>query len=341
MRQAAITLSVLACVTGIAFAQYQSSDQQSSSDQGNRGWYQSDRDRQSQDWRSQQDQSWQNQGRSSQGTYGQGSPGYQGSGQGTYRSQGSYGQGSWGQRGNMGYRGGEYGSEYGGSSGNWRDQGAQDWRSSRDQYSQGRMMGSRDQWSQGGMMGGQEETVATVGQITNESAQAPRGAPQSNKFVEIRTRSGSSLLVDLGQSAENLNLSANQSIFIRGTLTNAAGQRVLIASEVGRVSQLTPIDRGSFSSRQQQSGRNQSQFGYMAPEQRSSQQQQGQSGMSGQSSQSGQSGQSQQYGQQNTTGQSQDQSGSSQNNPSNQSNQSSQNQSSQDTESNQSSDQNR
>jgi hypothetical protein len=56
-------------------------------------------------------------------------------------------------------------------------------------------------------------------------------------------------------------ISQNQQIFVRGRLASVGGERVLVAEEVGRVSQFTSIDRGR-----------ESQFGYVEPGQQSDQQ---------------------------------------------------------------------
>lgn len=218
----------------------------------------------------------------------------------TWRSGSQSGQSQYGRDydGRYGYRGDsdydEWSTDRGmqqGTGQQWRqrgqDWGTEDWRSSRQQMGQT----------------GRGQSVAVVGRLTREDAQIS-GVNPDHKVVQIQTRQGNTLYVDLGPSdqAQDLNLSQNQSIFAHGQLTNVGGQRVLMARQVARVSQLTNISRTDEGFGQQQRSRDI--YGYQDDTGTSGQSQFGQSGKSSQF-RSGQSGQSQfRSGQSDTSGQS-------------------------------------
>lgn len=215
-----------------------------------------------------------NQGRYSSG-YGQ-SQFDQGSGRSQYGYMGNddyddwnmrnegYGRSGYGQRGSdRGYASDWNQGRYG--QGDWRSQG--DWRD--DSFGQG--------MSQRRGMGSQ--TVAVLGKLTDQNASL-QGINPNNKVLELRTQSGSTILVDLGsgQQTQDLNLSQNQSIFARGHLTTVRGQRVLRAQEIAKISQRITLNRNQQQDRFSQGQQSGSDiYGY------NNSQRQGQSGQSGQS----------------------------------------------------------
>lgn len=140
--------------------------------------------------------------------------------------------------------------------GQQRDQ----WGERRDRWSQrfGRQEFQQDQ--RGAMTG---RSVAVVGQVSKEDARV-EGIPQKNQVVELRTRRGRTLHIDLGeqQNLKDLDLSSDQQILVRGRLANVRGQRVLVAEEVARISQITSIQRDW------------DQLGYIEPDSRQGQWQQ-------------------------------------------------------------------
>jgi len=113
---------------------------------------------------------------------------------------------------------------------------------------------------------GTGQTIALIGRITQDDARV-EGVPRQNQVVQLRTRQGQTIHVDLGEqdNVEDLNLSRNQQIFVRGRLTTLRGERVLMAEEVARVSQVTSIDR-----------QRDTQFGYVDPSRQDQQQRFGQ-----------------------------------------------------------------
>jgi hypothetical protein len=162
----------------------------------------------------------------------------------------------------------------------------------RDRQQMGGGMGMRDMdgmGMRGQRMGGSQARLMVVGQVTNENADLP-GLNPNHQVAQIRTREGTTLFVDLGPSdqVQDLNLSQNASIFVQGQLTNVSGKRVIMAQRVGKVSQLTQINRsqdgqtyGFQGGQQQDQFRQQNQFRSQQPGQtdhlRSQQQRQGSS----------------------------------------------------------------
>ncbi|HOJ74183.1 MAG TPA: hypothetical protein PLV57_09650 [Phycisphaerae bacterium] len=209
---------------------------------------------------------WQDQRDTGQSGYsGQSGQGQQGWGY-RERDSGTYGQQQWRDDRGAGMRGQQYGrGAHDQQTWGYRDQDSgargQQWQDDRgmgmrgQQYREGGVdqqywdMRDRGQSDRGmGMRGqrfGGQGRLMVVGQITNDKADVP-GVNPSHQVAQIRTREGTTLFVDLGprEQIQDLNLSQNQSIFVQGHLANLGGQRVIMAQRVGKVSQLTQINRG-------------------------------------------------------------------------------------------------
>jgi hypothetical protein len=117
---------------------------------------------------------------------------------------------------------------------------------------------------------GPGDSLALVGRVTEEAVRLP-GLDPRNRLIRVRSATGRRFLVDLGARgrAEALDIGPDESIFVRGDVISTAGHRVLVAREVGRVTQMTLIDRDSGEDRRaglnESPWRNRQGYGYIEP----------------------------------------------------------------------------
>lgn len=131
----------------------------------------------------------------------------------------------------------------------------------RNWYRTGRAPRGQDQWNATASSGASgPQRFALVGKITSLKANVGGVSPES-RVIAVRTQHGNQVDVDLGPNAnlKRLNLQPGESIFVGGRMTNIAGEQVLVAEDVAKVSRMTLVKRGKESEQQPT-------YGYAAPE---------------------------------------------------------------------------
>lgn len=245
MKRTSIFVAAFSCI-GLAFAataqdagdrQFQTQDQQY--DQ----WYDQNQDMQQQGQRTQRDfqtrqQRFGQQDYGQTDMYGEAQAGRQGYGQ----DQQQFRQ----PRQQFGQRDAQWRQQQQFRQPQWQTQ--QDhWDQQQDQFGQ-----QMDQWGQqqpqwqqqSGQQTTGQRSVALSGRITQADVNIG-GNMQSDKLVRLQTSRGQTVIANLGSpdQLQDLNLQRGQNLYVRGRLTQQGGQRIVMAEEVGRVTQRTTISR--------------------------------------------------------------------------------------------------